>query len=97
MTFYALSKSFIYKTSADFLFDMIIDMGERIAGKQNRLSLIIEAPPPSTHAHQIAKNVYFSHSDPYIKNWLLNVSLVVYVPTVMRSAIAGILVPLDFI
>ena len=25
---------------------MYIDMGERIAGKQDRLSMIIEAPPP---------------------------------------------------
>ena len=32
------------------LFDMIIDMGERIAGMQNRPSLIIEAPPPP-HTH----------------------------------------------
>ena len=29
------------------LFDMYIDMGERIAGKQDRFSLIIEDPPPS--------------------------------------------------
>ena len=27
------------------LFDMYIDMGERIAGKEDRLSLIIEDPP----------------------------------------------------
>ena len=27
------------------LFDIYIDMGERIAGKQNRPSLIIEGPP----------------------------------------------------
>ena len=28
------------------LFDMCMDMGERIAGKQDRPSLIIEDPPP---------------------------------------------------
>ena len=28
------------------LFDMYIDLGERIAGKQHRPSLIIEDPPP---------------------------------------------------
>ena len=27
------------------LFDMYIDMGERMAGKQDRPSLLIEAPP----------------------------------------------------
>ena len=44
---------------------MIIDMGEGIAGKQNRPSLIIEAPPPP-HTHtKIAKNIKFSHFDPY--------------------------------
>ena len=30
------------------LFEMIIDMGDRRAGKQNRPSLIFEAPPPHT-------------------------------------------------
>ena len=32
------------------IFEMIIDMGNRRAGKQNRPSLIFEAPPPP-HTH----------------------------------------------
>ena len=38
------------------VFDMYIDMGERIAGKQDRPSLIIEDP---LRAPQIAQNIYF--------------------------------------
>ena len=38
------------------LFHMHTDMGERIAGKQERFSLIIEAPPPPRDP-QIAKNI----------------------------------------
>ena len=52
------------------LFDIIIDMGERIAGKQNRPSLNIEAPPP--HTHQIAKNINFLHPNPYMKKLVVN-------------------------
>ena len=51
-------------------------MGERIAGNQARSHLIIEENPP-TRARQIAKNVFFSHSGPYMKNWLI-VSLVIH-------------------
>ena len=40
------------------LFHMYIDMGERIAGKQDRSSLIIKAPPPPG-TPQIAKNIHF--------------------------------------
>ena len=40
------------------LLHMYIDMGERIAGKQNRSSLIIEGSP------------IFEHFGPYMKNWL---------------------------
>ena len=38
------------------LFHMYIDIGERIAGKQDRPSLIIEAPPPP-RAPQIGNKV----------------------------------------
>ena len=38
------------------LFDMYIDLGERIAGKQDRPSLIIEDP---LRAPKIAKNIIF--------------------------------------
>ena len=38
------------------LFDMYIDMGERIAGKQDRPSLIIEDP---LRAPKIAQNIHF--------------------------------------
>ena len=77
------------------LFHMYIDMGERIAGKQDRFSLIIEdplrapkIPPKYTHilAHILAhkwKNG-FQIVSPCCK----------YVSTVMRYAFADILVPL---
>ena len=39
------------------LFDMYIDMGERIVGKQNRPSLIIGHP---LRVPQIAQNIYIS-------------------------------------
>ena len=42
------------------LFHMYIDMGEIIAGEQDRLSLIIECPPPPPpRAPQIAKYLLF--------------------------------------
>ena len=43
------------------LFDMHIDMGEGIAGKQDRPSLIFEDP---LRAPQIAPNIYFLHFGP---------------------------------
>ena len=44
---------------------MYIDMGEMISGNQDRLSLIIESPPPPW-APQIAKNIHFG---PDMKDW----------------------------
>ena len=81
------------------LFHMYIDMGERIAGKQDRPSLIIEDPlrapkmPP--------KYTFFFYILAHkLKNGFQNVSpCCTYVSTVMRSAFADILVtlvPLDF-
>ena len=37
-------------------FHMYIDMGERIAGKQDRPSLIIEDPPPPTYVSTVMKS-----------------------------------------
>ena len=68
------------------LFHMYIDMGERIAGKQDRFSLIIEDPLR-------APKIYI-----YLTFWPINEKIVspccTYVSTVMRSAFADILVPL---
>ena len=70
------------------LFHMYIDMGERIAGEQDRPSLIIECPPGPL---QIAKHILFFT---YIKNWFSIVfPCCTYVSTVMSSAFADILVP----
>ena len=52
-----------------FLFDMYIDMGERIAGKQDRPSLIIDP-----------ENIlFFLHFGPYMKNWFSNCFLLLYI------------------
>ena len=52
------------------LFHMYIDMGERIAGKQDRPSLIIE---DSLKAPKIApKYIFFLHFGPLMKNWFSN-------------------------
>ena len=60
------------------LFDMYIDMGERLAGKQDRPSLIIEH---ALRAPQIAQNIHiFLHFGSYMKNWFSNCSpFVVYI------------------
>ena len=50
------------------LFDMYIDMGERIAGKQDRPSLIIEKP---LRTPQIAQNIHI-----FFTFWLLHEKLV---------------------
>ena len=65
---------------------MYIDMGERIAGKQDRFSLIIEDP---LRAPKIPPKYTF-------EKWFSNCFplLYIYVSTVMRSAFADILVPL---
>ena len=63
------------------LFHMYIDMGERIAGKQDRFSLIIEDP---LRAPKIPPKNGFQIVSPCCT----------YVYTVMRSAFADILVPL---
>ena len=77
------------------LFHMYIDMGERIAGKQDRFSLIIEDP---LRAPKIPPKYIF-----FFTFWPINEKMVfklfplvvhIYVSTVMRSAFADILVPL---
>ena len=71
------------------LFHMYIDMGERIAGKQDRFSLIIEDP---IRAPKIYFFYILAHKR---KNSFQIVSpCCTYVSTVMRSAFADILVPL---
>ena len=75
------------------LFHMYIDMGERIAGKLDRFSLIIEDPsgPP-----KYPQNIhFFSILAHKWKNGFQIVSpCCTYVSTVMGSALADILVPL---
>ena len=73
---------------------MYIDMGERIAGKQDMPSLIIE---DSLRAPQINQNI---HS--FLTFWSIYEKLVfkLFPLVVMRSAFADIavpLVPLDFV
>ena len=72
------------------LFDMYIDMGERITGEQDRPSLIIEHLPQGP---QIAQNIhiFFTFGLVYEK---LVFPCCTYVSTVMRSAFADISVPL---
>ena len=65
------------------LFHMYIYMGERIAGKQDRFSLIIEDPLRPQNTPKIYKNGFQIVSP-----------CCTYVSTVMRSAFADILVPL---
>ena len=77
------------------LFHMYIDMGERIAGKQDRFSLIIEDPLRAPKIY-----IFFTFLAHKWKNGFQIVSpCCTYVSTVMRSAFADILVslvPLDF-
>ena len=70
------------------LFHMYIDMGERIAGKQDRFSLIIEDP---LRAPKIPPKYTF-----FFTFWPINEKMVFkLIPlVVMRSAFADILVPL---
>ena len=70
-------------------------MGERIAGKQDRPSLIIEGPSNSQ------KYTIFLTFLPYMENWFQLFSLVVDMSplSMMRSVLSDILVPpvpLDF-
>ena len=59
------------------LFDMYINMGERIAEKQDRSSLIIEHP---FRAPQIAQNIHIVlHFGPYMKNWFSNCFPLLYI------------------
>ena len=59
------------------LFDMYIDMGERIAGKQDRPSLIFEHP---LGAPQIAQNIKKKlHLGSYMKNWFSNCFPLLYI------------------
>ena len=75
------------------LFHMDIDMGERIAGKQDRFSLIIE---DALTAPKYLQNIHFFHI--LANKWKNGFQIVspccTYVSTVMRSAFADILVPL---
>ena len=75
------------------LFHMYIDMGERIAGKQDSFSLIIEDP---LRAPKIPPKYFFFHI--LAHKWKNGFQIVspcyTYVSTVMRSAFADILVPL---
>ena len=76
------------------VFDMYIDIGERIAGSQDRPSLIIEDP---LRAPQIAQTINCFYILANI--WKTVSPCCTYVTTVMRSAFADIsvpLVPLDF-
>ena len=58
------------------IFDMQIDIGERIAGKQDWPGLIIYGPP---RAPRIAKNTHFLYIvGRYMKNSLLFFSLVIH-------------------
>ena len=76
------------------LFHMYIDMGERIAGKQDRFSLIIEDPPQGPQ-NTPKINIFFTFLPINEKLVFKLFPLVVhYVSTVMRSAFADILVPL---
>ena len=69
---------FGYKLKSSYqiasLFDMYIDMGTRIAGKQDRPSLIIEAPPQGPQ-------MYFLDYCPYMKTGCWSFSLVVHMYT----------------
>ena len=72
------------------LFDIISDMGERIAGKQDRFSLIIEDPLRAPKIY-----IFFTFWPINEKMVFKLFPLVVHtVSTVMRSAFADILVPL---
>ena len=75
------------------LFNMYIDMGERIAGQQDRFILIIEDP---FRAPKIpSKYTFFYILAHKWKNGFQIVSpCCTYVSTVMRYAFADILVPL---
>ena len=80
------------------LFDMYIDIGERIAEKQDRPSLFIEDPPQGP-PNSPNYTLFFTFWPLYMKNWFSNcfpLLYINYVSTVMRSAFADILVPLDF-
>ena len=69
-------------------------MGEMIAGEQDRLSLIIECPPPPPGP--LKKYTFWPRYEKLVFNCF---PLCTYVSTVMRSAFADILVspvPMDF-
>ena len=68
---------------------MYIDIGERIAGKQDMGSLIFGPPPP-----QIAQNIHFITFWPIQTGVQIVAPCCTYVSTVMRSAFADIPVPL---
>ena len=68
------------------LFHMYIDMGERIAGKQDRFSLIIEDP---LRAPKIPPKYTF-----FFIHFQIVTPCCTYVSTVMRSTFVDILVPL---
>ena len=68
-------------------------MGERIAGKQDRPSLIIEDPPQGPL--NSPKYLFYLHFGSYMKNWFSNCSpCCTDVFIVMRAAFDDILVAL---
>ena len=75
------------------LFHMYIVMGERIAGKQDRFSLIIEDPPQGP---QNTPKIYiFLTFWPINEKWFSNsFPCCSYVSTIIRSTFTDILVPL---
>ena len=76
------------------LFHMYIDMGERIAGKQDRFSLIIEDPPQGPQNTPKIYIFFYILAHKWKNGFQIVSPCCTYVSTVMRSAFADILVPL---
>ena len=79
------------------LFHMYIDMGERIAGKQDRFSLIIEDPlraPKIPPKYTFFVHFFYILAHKWKNGFQIVSPCCTYVSTVMRSAFADILVPL---
>ena len=76
--FHILGLNFKISYQIASLFDMHIVMGERIAGKQDRHSLLIEHP---LRDPQIAQNIHiiFLHFGSYMKNWFSNCFPLLYI------------------
>ena len=78
------------------LFHMYIDMGERIAGMQDRFSLIIEDPlrAPKIPPKYTFFFIFYILAHKWKNGFQIVSPCCTYVSTVMRSAFADILVPL---